>query len=108
MGAALDAALAYDINFVTHRVANLGKLIKRRARAIQLTPAMVGDHDPGAANIDSALRILDRHDAFQREFTIPLCAKLLCIFPRHGWVEHAREILANRNGDIGSLIDMSR
>src|SRR4029453_5093109 len=47
VGAAGDAAIANHIYFVADSVDDLGELVKRAPRPVELTPAMIGHHDGG-------------------------------------------------------------
>src|SRR5262245_64855149 len=59
---------------------------------------MVGDDDAGAANLDGALGIGGRHDPLEAELAVPVLDHVSHIVPVHGWVEHLREIAADRQG----------
>ena len=57
---------------------------------------MVGDNDASTADLGGALGIGRGHDAFEAELAVPLPDHLSHIVPVHGWVEHLREITADR------------
>ncbi len=104
MGAALNAALADHVDLVAHRIDDLGKLVERAARTVELASAMVRYHDAGAADIHGAFGIGDAHHAFQREMPAPFGTDRLGILPAHRLVQHGGEIAADRSGKIGALL----
>ena len=42
-----DVAIANHVYFVAERIDDLGELVKRTPRPVELTPAMIGHHDNG-------------------------------------------------------------
>src|SRR3546814_7300367 len=72
MGAPLHAAIHDDVDLIADRVDDFRQLVKAAARAVKLTPAMVGHHDAGAADVDRPPGVLDGHDALETELTVPM------------------------------------
>ncbi|KAG1335674.1 hypothetical protein G6F61_014992 [Rhizopus arrhizus] len=72
MRAALHAAVHHHVDPVTHRVDDLCQLVESAARAVQLTPAVIRQHDAGAAAVDGPLGVFHRHDAFEAKLAVPL------------------------------------
>ena len=58
MGAALNAAVHDNIYFVTDRIDDLGQLVKRASRPIELPSAMVGQDNASTADIHGLFCIL--------------------------------------------------
>ncbi len=106
MGAAANAAVADHLDPAADRVDDLGQLVERRAAAVELPSAMVRHHDRRRADIDRALRILDRHDALQTELPAPVGADRLGRLPVHRLVEHGVEIIGDRHRHLRAGIDM--
>ena len=55
VGATGDAAVANHIYSVADSIDNLGELVKRAPRPVELTPAMIGHHDGGRADVHGTL-----------------------------------------------------
>ena len=98
MRAALYAAVHDDVDPVPDRVHDLRQLVERTARAVQLASAVIGNDDAGAAYVDGAFRVLDRHDAFQAELPVPEFHHFGDVIPVHARVEHLGEIAADGLG----------
>src|SRR5438105_15655528 len=89
---ALDASIHDYIDPISYGIHNLSQLIERCARAIELSPAMVGQYNAGAADLNRAFCICHRHDALEAELAIPEADHLSHIIPAHRRVQHLREI----------------
>src|SRR3546814_17857021 len=97
MGAPLHAAIHDDVDLIADRVDDFRQLVKAAARAVKLTPAMVGHHDAGAADVDRPPGVLDGHDDLETELTVPLPDHFRDVVPIHFRIEHVGELAANRN-----------
>src|SRR5438477_5872874 len=97
MRSALEAAIHDYIDPISYGIHNLSQLIERCARAIELSPAMVGQYNAGAADLNRAFCICHRHDALEAELAIPEADHLSHIIPVHGRVQHLREITTDRH-----------
>src|SRR3546814_611524 len=82
MGAPLHAAIHDDVDLIADRVDDFRQLVKAAARAVKLTPAMVGHHDAGAADVDRPPGVLDGHDALETELTVPMPDHFRDVVPR--------------------------
>src|SRR3546814_21073072 len=88
MGAPLHAAIHDDVDRIADRVDDFRQLVKAAARAVKLTPAMVGHHDAGAADVDRPPGVLDGHDALETELTVPMPDHFRDVVPIHFRIEH--------------------
>ena len=70
--AAADAAVHPDFDLVAHRLDNGRQRLNAGLRAVQLTPAMVADHDGVGAAQDCQLGVFYVLYAFEDEFAAPL------------------------------------
>ena len=68
---ALDAAVHDHVDPIADGIDDFGQLIERRARAVELPAAVVGQDDAGAADLGGALGVGHRHDALQAELAVP-------------------------------------
>src|SRR5215471_669016 len=105
MRSALNSAVKKDIDLVADNVDDLGKLVKRAARSVELTPTVVGNHNSGAANIDGPLCVLWAHHALEAKLVAPVLDHVGDITPTHRRVEHICEVITNgcraaRHGNV--------
>src|SRR3546814_6686124 len=106
MGAPLHAAIHDDVDLIADRVDDFRQLVKAAARAVKLTPAMVGHHDAGAADVDRPPGVLDGHDALETELTVPMPDHFRDVVPIHFRIVHVGEVAADRH-DAAAHIDMA-
>src|SRR5262249_3079797 len=91
-----NAAIADDLDAIPDRIDDLGELVERRPPAIELTPAVVGDHDRARADVDGPARVLDRHHALETDRAAPFAANALGCAPVERLIEHGAEVIGNR------------
>src|SRR6516164_7878459 len=96
MRPALHPAVHEHFDPITYGVDDFGQLVERCPRAVKLSAAMVGNNDAGTTDLGSVFGVGWGHDALQAELTVPLPHHLGHIVPVHRWVEHPREIIADR------------
>src|SRR5229473_5705688 len=83
VGATGDAAVANHIYSVADSIDDLGELIKRAPRPVELTPAMIGHHDGGRADVHGTLCVRNAHDALETELLAPFLADIRGVLPVH-------------------------
>ena len=71
MGAALHAAVEQDVDLVADGVDDFRELIEGAARTVQLPPAVIGNDDARATDIDGFAGIVGAHHAFEAELSRP-------------------------------------
>src|SRR5262245_46068595 len=98
MRSALDAAIHHDVDPIADGVDDLGELIERGPRAVELAAAVIGQHDAGAADLGGAPGVSNRHHALETEFAIPDLDHLGYVIPAHGRVHQLGEIARDRHG----------
>ena len=106
MRAAANAAIENNFNVAANRLHNFFQLVKRAAPAVELTPAMIRNHNGIGPHIHGAARIGNAHHPFEAKFSVPVPAQFGGIVPAHILVQHGRKIIAHGNGDIRALADM--
>src|SRR2546430_4120142 len=94
--AALDSSVHDHVDAIPDRIHDFSQLIECRARAVELPPAMIGQHDAGAAYLTCAFRICHRHNSLQTKLTVPQLNHFGHVVPVHGGGQHLGEILADR------------
>ena len=103
MGAAADPAVADHLDLVADRIDDLGELVERGTAAVELTPAVVGNHDRVGPDLDRAARVGGAHHAFEAKRAAPLLADLGGGRPVHRSVEHGVEIARDRDRLAGAF-----
>ena len=83
MGATANPAVANHIDPVANSIDDLGELIKRAPRTVELTPTMIGHHDSGRADVYGTLCVRNAHDALETELLAPFLANILGVLPVH-------------------------
>src|ERR1700732_3346070 len=83
VGATGDATVANHIYSVADSIDDLGELVKRAPRPVELTPAMIGHHDGGRADVHGTLCVRNAHDALETELLAPFLADIRGILPVH-------------------------
>src|SRR5438874_13015413 len=101
MRPALHSAVHEHVDPITYGVDDFGQLIERCARAVKLSAAMVGNNDAGTTDLGRGFDVCWGHDALHAELTAPLPHHLGHIVPVHRWLQHLREITADRNCAAG-------
>src|SRR5271170_8213910 len=96
VAAAGDAAVANHIYSIADSIDDLGELVKRASRPVELTPAMIGHHDGGRADVHGTLCVRNAHDALEAELLSPFLADIRGVLPVHRLVEHRAEIVTDR------------
>src|SRR5919106_5693296 len=102
MRAAPDPAVKDHIDSVAYGVHDLRNLIKGVSRAVQLPPAMVGDHDRCRANIRRPPGVRGTHNAFETELSAPPLAEFFRVLPVHRLVEHRGKVVAHGDREVVS------
>ena len=72
---------------------------------------MVGDDDARTADLGRPFGVGGGHDAFQAELAVPLPHHLGHIVPVHRWIEHLREVAADREraaADVDVLVELGQ
>src|SRR6202043_742033 len=95
-----DAAVANHIDPVANSVDNLGELVKWAPRPVELTPAMIGHHDPSRADVHSTFCVRNAHDSLGTALPAPFLADIRGVLPVHRLVQHRAEIVPDRNRNI--------
>ena len=106
MGSAPDAAVHQHIDPVPHRIDDLPQLVEGRARAVQLPAAVVGDDDPGAADLRRPPGVRRRHDALEAELPVPFRHHPGHIVPVHRRIQQFGEIVRHRHDAAGAQVKM--
>ena len=83
VGAASNSPVADHIYPVAYSIDDLGELVEWAPRPVELTPAMIGQHDSGRTDVQSTLCVRNAHDAFEAELFAPFLSDVLGIFPVH-------------------------
>src|SRR5436190_20298386 len=96
MRPALHPAVHEYLDPITYGIDDFGQLVERCPRAVKLSAAMVGNNDAGTTDVGGVFGVGWGHDALQAELTVPVPHHLGDIVPVHRWVEHLREITADR------------
>src|ERR1700739_3085732 len=96
MRPALPPAAHEPVDPIPYGVDVFGQLVERCPRAVELSAAMVGNNDAGTTDLGGVFGVGWGHDALQAELTVPVLHHLGHIVLVHRWVEHLREITANR------------
>src|SRR5580658_1988332 len=100
MSSAGDATVANHIDPVANSVNDLGELIKRAPRPVELTPAMIGHDDPVRADVHSTFCVRNAHDALEAELLAPFFPDIRGVLPVHRLVEHRAEIVPDRDRNV--------
>src|SRR5258708_6411888 len=100
MGATGDASVANHVQPVANGIYDLGELVERSPRPVELASAMIGHHDSGGADIHSTPRVRNAHYPLETELSSPLFSDILGVLPIHRLVEHRAEIRADRYRDV--------
>ncbi len=98
VSAALHPAIHDHVDPVADGIDDLGELVEGAARAVELAPAVVRQHDAGAADRHRALGVLHRHHALEAELAAPVAHHLGHVVPGHARIEHLGEVAADREG----------
>src|SRR5260370_34819703 len=100
MGAAGDASVANHVQPVANGIYDLGELVERSPRPVELASVMIGHHDSGGADVHSAPRVRNAHYPLETELSSPLFSDILGVLPIHRLVENRAEIRADRYRDV--------
>jgi len=83
VGATGDPTIANYIYSVADRIDDLCELVKRTPRPVELTPAVIGNHDAGRSDVHGTLCVGNAHDALETELLAPFLADILGVLPVH-------------------------
>src|SRR5436190_23038266 len=83
VGDAGDAAIANHSYSVADSVDDLGELVKRAPRPVELPPSMIGHHDGGCADVHGTLCVRNTHDPLETELLAPFLAYIRGVLPVH-------------------------
>src|SRR5580704_1768306 len=95
-----DSAVANHIDPVANGVDNLGELVKWAPRPVELTPAVIGHHDPSRADVHSTFSVRNAHDSLETKLLAPFLADLRGVSPAHRLVQHRAEIVPDRDRNV--------
>src|ERR1700691_4691625 len=104
MSATGNATVANHVDPVAYCIDDLGELIKWAPRPVELTPAVIGHHDPSRADVHSSFCVRNTHDALEAELLAPFFPNVRCVLPAHRLVEHRAEIVPDRDRNVRTLI----
>src|SRR6266852_4672413 len=99
-----NSPVANYIYLVTNSIDDLGKLVERAPRPVELSPAMIGHHDSGRADLHGTFCVRNAHDALEAELFAPFFANTLGVLPVHRLVEHRAEIVADAYRNVRALL----
>ena len=83
VGATANSPVANHIYPVADSIDDLGELVEWAPRPVELTSAVIGQHDSGRTDVQSTLCVRNTHDAFEAELFTPFLSDTLGIFPVH-------------------------
>ena len=93
MGPAPYPAIENGLDLAVDRVDDFAKLVERRATAVELPTAMIGNHDRIGADFNRPPRVGNAHDTLEREGAAPILPDARGGIPVHVRIEHGVEII---------------